>query len=134
MEHLHPQKAYEDLRANPNALLIDCRTESEFYYVGHPVEAVNIEWNTEPDFVVNPHFCDEALRMAGRKDRPLVLICRSGKRSVEAGLELEKTVLRTCAMCSTASRASSTPSTTAARWAAGAKKAFPGASSESLSL
>ena len=28
--------------------------------------------------------------MAGRKDRPIILICRSGKRSVDAGAELEK--------------------------------------------
>lgn len=90
MDHLTPQQAFEELRSNPNTLLIDCRTEAEFYYVGHPVDAVNIQWNTEPDFEVNPHFSDETMRMAGRKDRPIILICRSGKRSVDAGLELEK--------------------------------------------
>ena len=57
---------------------------------GHPVDAINVEWNTAPDFEVNPHFSEEVLRMAGRKDRPIILICRSGKRSVDAGLELEK--------------------------------------------
>ena len=90
MEHLDPRKAFEILRADPNTLLIDCRTEAEFFYVGHPVDAVNIEWNTEPDFAINPHFSEIALRMAGRKDRPIILICRSGKRSVDAGLELER--------------------------------------------
>ena len=30
-------------QANPNTLLIDCRTEVEFYYVGHPVDSINIE-------------------------------------------------------------------------------------------
>ena len=90
MENLHPKKAFEILQASPNTLLIDCRTEAEFFYVGHPVDAVNIEWNTEPDFEINPHFSDIALRMAGRKDRPIILICRSGKRSAEAGLALEQ--------------------------------------------
>jgi len=89
MDHLTPQQAYDELSAHPNTLLIDCRTESEFYYVGHPTDAVNIQWNTEPDFEVNPSFADEALRMAGRKDRKIILICRSGKRSLEAGLALE---------------------------------------------
>ncbi len=89
MEHLHPTEAYEQLQADPNMLLIDCRSEVEFYFVGHPVDAVNIEWNTAPDFELNPHFVDEVLRMAGRKDRPIVLICRSGKRSVDAGQALE---------------------------------------------
>jgi rhodanese-related sulfurtransferase len=90
MDHLHPAKAYEIVKENPNALLIDCRTEVEFYYVGHPVDAINIEWNTAPDFELNPHFADEVLRMAGRKDRPIILICRSGKRSIDAGQALEE--------------------------------------------
>ena len=90
MEHLHPKQAFDILQASPNTLLIDCRTEAEFFYVGHPVDAVNIEWNVEPDFEVNPHFCDTALRLAGRKDRPIILICRSGKRSTDAGLALER--------------------------------------------
>ena len=90
MDHLQPKQAYESLQGSPNTLLIDCRTEIEFFYVGHPVDAINIEWNTAPDFEVNPHFADEVLRMAGRKDRPIILICRSGKRSVDAGAELER--------------------------------------------
>ncbi|MCC7459191.1 MAG: hypothetical protein IT390_19620 [Nitrospira sp.] len=90
MEHLHPKEAFETLQKSPNTLLIDCRTEVEFFYVGHPMDAINIEWNTAPDFEVNPHFADEVLRMAGRKDRPVILIRRSGKRSLDAGQELEK--------------------------------------------
>lgn len=90
MEHLHPTQASDALQANPHILLIDCRTEVEHYYVGHPVNAVNIEWHTGPDFEVNPQFAEQVLRLAGRKDRPLILICRSGKRSVDAALELEK--------------------------------------------
>ena len=84
MEHLHPKKAFEILQANPNTLLIDCRTEAEFYYVGHPVDAVNIEWNTEPDFEINPHFSDVALRMAGRKVRrpELALAVADGSRRI----------------------------------------------------
>jgi len=85
MKHLTPVETYEALQANPNALLIDTRTEIEFYYVGHPVGAINIEWNT----AVNPHFAEQVLRMAGRKDRPIILICRSGKRTLDAGAALE---------------------------------------------
>lgn len=90
MDHLTPEKAHEILQSDPNVLLVDCRTEIEFYFVGHPVDAVNIEWSTAPDFEVNPHFAGEVLRMAGARTRPIILICRSGKRSVDAGLELEK--------------------------------------------
>ena len=90
MEHYHPKQAYQILQDSPNTLLIDCRTEIEHFYVGHPMDAINIEWNTAPDFEENPHFSEQVLRMAGRKDRPIILICRSGKRSVDAGLELER--------------------------------------------
>lgn len=89
MNHLSPEQAHEILKKSPNTLLIDCRTEAEFYYVGHPTDAVNIEWNMGADFEVNPHFTDQVLRMAGRKDRQIILICRSGKRSVDAGHALE---------------------------------------------
>lgn len=90
MNHLTPEQAHEVLLKSPNTLLIDCRTEAEFYYVGHPTDAVNVEWNTGLDFDVNPHFAEQVLRMAGRKDRQIILICRSGKRSVDAGNELER--------------------------------------------
>ena len=46
MEHLHPTQAYEMLQGNPNTLLIDCRTDVEHYFVGHPHGAISIEWNT----------------------------------------------------------------------------------------
>ncbi|MEW5881954.1 MAG: rhodanese-like domain-containing protein, partial [Pseudomonadota bacterium] len=75
MKHLTPQQAYEALQADPNALLIDTRTEIEFWYVGHPVGAINVEWQMAPDFEVNPHFVEEVQRVAVRKDRPIILIC-----------------------------------------------------------
>src|SRR5690554_2586017 len=85
VKHVTPQQAWEILQSNPEALLIDCRTEIEFFYVGHPTGAINIEWHMTPDFEVNPRFADEVLREAGRKDRPILLICRSGRRTLDAG-------------------------------------------------
>lgn len=89
MKHVKPLEAYQILQRVPDALLVDCRTEIEFFYVGHPTGALNIEWHMSPDFEVNPHFADEVLREAGSKERPILLICRSGKRTLEAGAALE---------------------------------------------
>lgn len=89
MKHLQPREAYDVMQRDPDALLIDCRTEIEFFYVGHPTGAVNIEWHMSPDFTVNPNFAEDVLREAGRKDRPVLLICRSGKRTLEASAALE---------------------------------------------
>lgn len=90
VKHVTPSEAHRIQTSEPDALLVDCRTEIEFFYVGHPVGAVNIEWHTTPDFEVNPHFADEVLRESGSKERPVLLICRSGKRTLDAGAALEE--------------------------------------------
>jgi rhodanese-related sulfurtransferase len=90
MEHLVPRQAHDYLEQTPDALFIDCRSEAEFFFVGHPRGAVHVSWNDGPDWELNPHFVGEVRRLAGHAhDRPVVLICRSGKRSAEAGLALE---------------------------------------------
>jgi rhodanese-related sulfurtransferase len=85
MEHLHPTQVHEILQASPDTPPIDCRTEAEANFVGHPIGAINVEWTAAPDFEVNPHSGEEVLHMVGRKDRPIIPICRSGKRPVDAG-------------------------------------------------
>jgi rhodanese-related sulfurtransferase len=94
MKHVTPTEAYAILQRDPDALLVDCRTEIEFFYVGHPPNAVNIEWHLTPDFSVNPSFTEEVLREAGDKERPILLICRSGKRTLDAGAALEEAGFR----------------------------------------
>jgi rhodanese-related sulfurtransferase len=68
----------------------------EYLFVGHPVDALHVSWNDGPDWEVNPHFVGQVKRLAGtdHASRAIVLICRSGNRSVEAGEALEKAGLR----------------------------------------
>lgn len=89
MKHLTPKETYAYLQAHPDALFVDCRTEMEFFYVGHPAGASHIAWQEAPEWEVNPGFAAEVLKEAGDKSRPVVLICRSGNRSVPAGEALE---------------------------------------------
>ncbi|HEX4330239.1 MAG TPA: rhodanese-like domain-containing protein [Burkholderiales bacterium] len=89
MKHLTPKETHAYLQAHADALFVDCRTEMEFFYVGHPVGAAHVAWQEAPDWEVNDKFAAEVLREAGAKDRPVVLICRSGNRSVDAGEVLE---------------------------------------------
>ncbi len=90
MQHLDPDAAHAFLAAHPEAVLVDCRTEIEHMYVGHPVGAEHVAWQEAPDWEVNRHFAEQVVRLV-KKDlnRPVLLICRSGKRSVDAGLVLE---------------------------------------------
>jgi len=92
MKHFTPREAHEFLRANPSALFVDCRSEMEFLFVGHPVGALHVAWNDGPDWEINAHFVGQVKKMAGQNHaaRPIVLICRSGNRSLDAGDALEK--------------------------------------------
>ena len=89
MEHLTPKQAHEFLHTRREAVFIDVRSEMEFLFVGHPDGSILIPWVDAPDWEVNPHFVSH-VKTAASINRPVVLICRSGRRSVEAGLVLEQ--------------------------------------------
>lgn len=90
MQHLDPHAANVFLQQRADAVLVDCRTEIEHMYVGHPVGAEHIAWQDGPDWEIDPAFADKVGRLLkGDRTRPVLLICRSGTRSVDAGLVLE---------------------------------------------
>lgn len=83
---LAPATAWEHLAAG--AVLLDVRTEGEWAHIGVPdtstlnVEPVFIQWNlasghNNPDFLAQ-------LQAAVPTDKPLVVLCRSGARSIAA--------------------------------------------------
>lgn len=90
MKHLDPRTAWQEIQNTPNALFIDVRMEIESLYVGRPPGVENIPWYEYPDLQANAaQFAQLVAREAGDKTRPVYLICRSGKRTVEAGEALE---------------------------------------------
>jgi rhodanese-related sulfurtransferase len=91
VKHLTPRQAWDYLQANRHALFVDVRMEIEYLYVGHPPGVVHVPWYEYPEMQPNPsRFVEQVRREAGDDAlRPVVLICRSGKRTVEAGLALE---------------------------------------------
>jgi rhodanese-related sulfurtransferase len=89
MKHLTPRQAYDFLKATPDAVFIDVRSDLEHMFVGHPEGSMLIPWINEPDWEINPDFVSQVKRAASA-NRPVVLICRSGKRSVDAGAALEQ--------------------------------------------
>lgn len=91
MRHLSPREAYDFLQAHKDALFVDCRTELEYLYVGHPLGAVHISWQEYPEFTADPHdFAERVREEAGDAEHPVVLICRSGVRTLEAAEALER--------------------------------------------
>jgi len=84
-----PQQAWDLLRDEPDAVLVDVRTEAEWKYVGVPETSsigrrtVFVEWVRYPDGAPNESFVDD-LRAAGIGNGPVVFLCRSGQRSIGA--------------------------------------------------
>lgn len=93
---LQPRQAYEMLQSNPQAVLIDIRSTMEHLMIGHPRDAIHIAWLDEPDWEPNPRFVSQVREvmlgglLGAEESNPpsVILICRSGRRSVEAGRKL----------------------------------------------
>jgi rhodanese-related sulfurtransferase len=99
MKHLSPTQAWAWLQAESASraargeaapLFVDVRMEIESLYVGRPPGVENIPWYEYPDLTPDPaRFAQAVEREAGDKQRPVLLICRSGKRTLDAGKALE---------------------------------------------
>ena len=92
--------AWEMLKADPKAQLIDVRTAAEWTYVGLPDisdlgrEVHTIEWQTFPSGAINPEFAavtaGEMQHQGIGKDAPLLFLCRSGARSHSAAVAMTR--------------------------------------------
>jgi len=89
MRNLLPRETWALMQAQPEAVLIDIRMEIESLYVGRPPGAVNIPWYEYPDFTPDAAaFCQQVEEQAGGKSATIILLCRSGQRSLEAAQAL----------------------------------------------
>ena len=69
------------------AQIVDVRTNEERKFVGHVPETLHVAWQTGTSLNRNPRFVRE-VEAKVRKDSVVLLLCRSGKRSHEAGKAL----------------------------------------------
>jgi rhodanese-related sulfurtransferase len=90
VENVAPRAVWAALEADPQAQLVDVRTDAEWNYVGLPdlseagKQAVLIPWQVYPAMQVNGGFVDQ-LRQAGfTPEHRIYFLCRSGVRSVAA--------------------------------------------------
>jgi rhodanese-related sulfurtransferase len=89
IENLNPQQAWDLLRQNTDAVLVDVRTKVEHAFVGHPIGAVHVAWKEAPDWQVNTRFVAEIEKIVPDKSAPVLLLCRSGQRSLDAAKALQ---------------------------------------------
>jgi len=77
-----PQLAYKWWH-NGEAVLIDVRTDAEREWVGFVPDAIPLAWKQWPGMAMNSTF-DAGLRAAVPKGKKVLLLCRSGVRSIAA--------------------------------------------------
>jgi len=84
-----PQQAWA-LFSSGAASLIDVRSAEERKFVGHVPGSLHVAWATGTALTRNPRFAREVEAKAKDKTAPLLLLCRSGKRSAAAAEVLAK--------------------------------------------
>ncbi len=89
IENLQPQQAWELLQHDPEAVLIDVRTSMERQFVGYPPGSIHVPWKEMPDWQINTSFIAHVQQAAPQPDAPVLLLCRSGQRSLDAAKALE---------------------------------------------
>ena len=115
--------AWDLMQADPSVTLIDVRSDMEFLMIGHPKGAVNVPLIDAPGWTINPAFVANVRKaLLGRvssassvrnarganvqRANRVLLICRSGNRSMDAAELLIKnglsdicTVRKTLSSC-----------------------------------
>jgi rhodanese-related sulfurtransferase len=91
IDEVAPAEAYDILRTDGSAVLIDVRSKAEWAFVGLPdLSAIDtgpvlVEWVVYPTMVKNPDFIPEVMtQLSGGAPGRLLFICRSGTRSMAA--------------------------------------------------
>ena len=77
-----PQQAWQWVQTG-QAVLVDVRSDAEREWVGFVPEATPVAWKQWPGMVPNPDFDQQAIA-AAEGGKPLVMLCRSGVRSIAA--------------------------------------------------
>ena len=89
-----PEDAWDILKKDKSAALIDCRTIAEWSYVGKAdlsdlgKEQLGIEWKNFPALEINSSFLEEVAAACPDKQTKLLIMCRSGVRSIDAAIAL----------------------------------------------
>lgn len=99
INNITAEKAWILLLKNDDSILIDVRTKEEWQNIGkpkvdlnasgldnglNPIKLLLISWRILPNMSINLNFEKSLCQYVKAKDKPLLFICRSGGRSLEA--------------------------------------------------
>ena len=89
IENLTPQQSWDLMQSDSKAIMIDVRTKMEHTFLGRPLNAVHVPWKEAPEWTLNTAFVAQVEQVVIDKSAPVLLLCRSGVRSLEAASALE---------------------------------------------
>jgi rhodanese-related sulfurtransferase len=90
VQNVPPTEAWEALRTDQAAQLVDVRTDVEWNFVGVPdlnaagKQTVLIPWQVYPSMQRNPAFEDHLKKVGLTPEHRIYFLCRSGARSLAA--------------------------------------------------
>ncbi len=94
--------AWEDIRQDADAMLVDVRTQAEWAFVGLPdlsaagKQPLLVQWQVYPSMQLNPQFVQQLADAGAAPDKKLYFICRSGARSRNAAIAMTQAGYTQC--------------------------------------
>jgi rhodanese-related sulfurtransferase len=91
-----PNDAWEILKSDSGAMLIDVRTTAEWHFVGTPdlaslnKKTILLEIRSLPNMDKNPNFEKTVTKVVQDQNTKIIFLCRTGGRSAEAATEMSK--------------------------------------------
>ena len=97
-----PAEAWQELKQNEEAILIDVRTQPEWVFSGLPnLDSISkniqtISWKIYPSMEVNALFVDMVKKAVPNSNAPIYFICKTGGRSLDAAIALSEAGYGNC--------------------------------------
>lgn len=97
-----PDAAWEALKKQPKALLVDVRTEAEWTFAGLPdlasinKETIPLSWKFYPNYELNKEFVAQLKALVPDTSTPLYFLCKRGGRSTDAAIALTEAGYTAC--------------------------------------
>ena len=97
-----PVESWSGLTSQPNAQLIDVRTQAEWSFSGIPsLDSIAknvklISYKFYPNFDLNPRFIEQLELAVPDKSAPLYFLCKTGGRSADAAIAATAAGYTTC--------------------------------------
>ena len=99
---ISPADAWEMLAQKPDAQLIDVRTQPEWVFSGTPnlqklqKQVQTISWKLYPTMEHNTEFAGMVASVAPNPDTPLLFLCKTGGRSLDAAVAMTQAGYTRC--------------------------------------